>query len=415
MRLKSVLLSAALACLPRAAQTQGVPLGSEFRVNTYTTGYQYLPSATAGPSGDFIVVWNSNGQDGSLSGIFGQRYASSGMPLGTEFRANTFTTSWEFDPSVAADASGRFVVVWESRYQDGSFSGVFGQRFDNGSPLGLEFRVNTHTPGYQRLPAVASDLAGNFVVVWSSMNQDGSDFGVFGQRYANSGIPLGPEFRVNTYTTGSQFYPSVAMDPSGGFIIVWKSDAQDGSSWGVFAQRYAGSGAPLGPEFRVNTYTTGDQLGSSVTADASGNFVVVWHSSGDTSGYGVFGQRFAVSGTPTGPEFRVNTSTMNEQRYPSIGTDSLGNFVVVWQTSGDASGYGVFGQRFASSGTPLGSEFRVNTFTTYNQARPSLAADVSGRFVVVWESRYQDGSVEGVFGQRFDQVVPVDLMRFVVQ
>ena len=51
------------------------------------------------------------------------------------------------------------------------------------------------------MPSVASDAAGNFVVVWDSADQDGSDVGVFGQRYASSGAPLGPEFRVNTYTT----------------------------------------------------------------------------------------------------------------------------------------------------------------------------------------------------------------------
>ena len=47
---------------------------------------------------------------------------------------------------------------------------------------------------------MASDSSGNFVVVWMSDSQDGSSDGVFGQRYASSGTPLGPEFRVNTYT-----------------------------------------------------------------------------------------------------------------------------------------------------------------------------------------------------------------------
>jgi hypothetical protein len=91
-------------------------------------------------------------------------------------------------------------------------------------------------------------------------------------------MPLGPEFRVNTYTTGLQWFPSVAADTSGNFVVVWSSDGQDGSSWGVFAQRYASSGFPVGPEFRVNTYTTSPQGGSfdiAVASDPSGNFVVV--------------------------------------------------------------------------------------------------------------------------------------------
>ena len=106
---------------------------------------------------------------------------------------------------------------------------------------------------------MASDSSGNFVVVWESYYQDGSGFGVFGQRYASTGAPLGPEFRVNTHTTISQRYPAVASDSSGNFVVVWDSSSQDGSSYGVFGQRYASTGAPLGPEFRVNTYTTGSQ------------------------------------------------------------------------------------------------------------------------------------------------------------
>ena len=56
-----------------------------------------------------------------------------------------------------------------------------------GVPLGPEFRVNTYTTNYQVVRSVASDSAGNFVVVWARRNQDGSGFGVFGQRYASTG------------------------------------------------------------------------------------------------------------------------------------------------------------------------------------------------------------------------------------
>src|SRR5205814_1118008 len=117
--------------------------------------------------------------------------------------------------------------------------GVFGQRYANtGAPIGPEFRVNTYTTSYQNVPRLASDASGNFVVVWSSYSQDGSNDGVFGQRYASTGAPLGPEFRVNTYTTNSQGVPAVASDSSGNFVVVWMSE-QDGSSSGVFGQRYS--------------------------------------------------------------------------------------------------------------------------------------------------------------------------------
>jgi hypothetical protein len=190
--------------------------------------------------GNFVVVWMSYGQDGSNSGVFGQRYASSGAALGPEFQVNTYTTSDQNRPAVASDSSGNFVVVWQSDTQDGAFSGIFGQRYgSSGAPLGPEFRVNTYTTSFQDFPSVAADASVNFVVVWQGQYQDGSNYGIFGQRYASSGVPLGPEFRVNTYTTSRQFAPVVASDTAGNFVVVWSSDTQDGSGYGVFGQRYS--------------------------------------------------------------------------------------------------------------------------------------------------------------------------------
>jgi hypothetical protein len=263
---------------------------------------------------------------------------------------------------------------------------------------------------------VASDASGNFVVVWHS--QDGSSLGIFGQRYANSGAPLGSEFRVNTFTTGGQGTPAIAADAAGNFVVIWAS--YDGASYGVFGQRYASSGAPLGTEFRVNTYTTGNQAieRRPIAADSSGNFVIVWRSTqgGGISGYVIFGQRYASSGAPLGTEFRVNTYTTNAQYLPAVDADAAGNFVVVWRSFlQDGSNSGVFGQRYDSAGGPAGAEFRVNTYTTNTQEFPAVASDAAGNFVVAWQSFTQDGSSDGVFAQRYSQIVPVELMQFGVE
>jgi len=416
LRRVPILCFVALLFVPTGAWAQGEPLGPEFQVNTSTGDTQNLPRVAADTAGNFVVVWSSNGTDGSGYGVFGQRFAASGVPLGPEFRINTFTTSFQRRGKAAFDPSGNFVAVWDSA-QDGSGYGVFGQRFaSSGAPLGGEFRINTYTTDTQRDPAVVCDGSGNFVVVWESDFQDGSEYGIFGQRYSSSGAPLGPEFRVNTHTTDPQSQSGVASDSSGNFVVTWESYGQDGPAFGVFGQRFASSGAPVGPEFRVNTYITSQQYRSSIASDPSGNFVVVWSSLGqDGDARGNFGQRFASSGAPLGPEFRVNTYTTSYQYRPRVATDASGNFVVTWNSFQDGSGYGVFGQRYASSGAPLGAEFRVNTYTTAAQHDSSVAADPAGNFVVVWASLGQDGSAFGIFGQRYGQIVPVELMHFRVE
>jgi hypothetical protein len=400
---------------PSVGRPQGAPLGPEFRVNAYTTGYQLVPALAAAAAGDFVVVWTGGAdQDGSTYGVFGQRYAAAGAPLGGEFRVNTYTTGYQFAAKVAVDPIGDFVIIWTSLGQDGSLHGIYGQRYaGSGGLLGPEFRVNTYTTGKQLNDDVASDAAGNFVVVWGSEGQDGSQYGVFGQRYAPTVAPLGTEFRVNRYTTGTQLRPRVAADDAGDFVVVWQSSAQDGSGRGVFGQRYSSAGAALGTEFRVNTATTADQAYPAVAGHAACGFLGAWQSP-DGSDLGLFGQRYASSGAPAGPEFRVNGLTGAFQGYPSLGEDASGNFVVAWQDFQEASSGGVHGQRFDSAGAALGPEFRVNTYTTSFQYAAAVKA-AAGNFVVVWMSAYEDGSTSGIFGQRYGPIVPVELMRFGVE
>ena len=399
--------------LPGAASAQG-PVGPEFRVNTFTAAAQSWASATADASGNFVVVWASDAQDGSERGIFGQRYSSAGPALGPEFRVNSYTTDDQAYPAVASDASGNFIVVWRSDKQEGGVQNVYAQRFGaSGSPVGAEYRVNTNMGSLQVvMPGVAMDGSGNFVVVWT---ESGLGFGphVFGQRYAGSGIPLGTTFRVDTSTSGHGL-PAVAMDPVGNFIVVWSTSEPGSPSLDILGRRFASTGDPLGTEFRVNTYSTGYLGGADVAVDVSGNFVVVWGAADYFSGFlgDVFGQRFASNGAPVGSQFPIAPSP-DAENGPKVRSDAAGNFVVVWGSdSHDGSQWGVFGQRYASDGAPLGGEFQVNTYTTGSQFVRAVAADPAGDVVVVWESPGQDGSNWGVFAQRYRPIVPIELMRF---
>jgi hypothetical protein len=80
-------------------------IGSEFQVNTYTTGNDganYGPAVAKDNSGRFVVVWESPAaQDGSASGIFGQRYSSSGGMVDTEFSGQHL-----YDPEPAESCRG---------------------------------------------------------------------------------------------------------------------------------------------------------------------------------------------------------------------------------------------------------------------------------------------------------------------
>src|SRR5262245_21192241 len=112
-----------------AAHAQVVPVGGQFQVNTYTTGFQGLPAVAADASGNFVVVWDDEGAGQVLKG---RRFDAAGGPLGGEFQVNSDTTTAGYNPAVGSDASGNFVVAWAD-----SNSGVLARRFDSaGVPLG---------------------------------------------------------------------------------------------------------------------------------------------------------------------------------------------------------------------------------------------------------------------------------------
>src|SRR5262249_9186640 len=140
-------------------------------------------------------------------------------------------------PAVASDAGGEYVVVWSGE-GPGDTDSVFFQRYsETGVPLGGLTRAPTSVAGSQRNPAVAMDADGDFVIVWTGAEGDNTP-GSNAHRYTAAGTPVGTEFRVQTYPSGNQYDPAVAMDADGDFVVTWTSFAQDGDLDGVYAQRF---------------------------------------------------------------------------------------------------------------------------------------------------------------------------------
>ena len=111
--------------------SDGNTVGSEFQANTYTISVQRTPKVAALVGNWFVVTWDSDSQDGNDYGVFGQLFDSSGNKKGSEFQVNSYTTGFQGNRSVAAVSRSGFVVTWESYGQDGSNWGVFGQLFRN--------------------------------------------------------------------------------------------------------------------------------------------------------------------------------------------------------------------------------------------------------------------------------------------
>lgn len=291
----------------------GDKVGGEFRVNTTTANGQSHPYAGMADNGTSVVAWTSECQDpksgkvAASDGIYAQRFGPLGAKLGAEFRVNDYLPDAQRVPSVAMDRAGNFLVAWQSYGQDGSDWGVYAKRYSaSGAALAGEVRVNVATAGRQVNPTTAPLPGGGFAVAWEHNLLDGTLGDVHLRRY--DGATWSDVQVANTFTAGSQWAPSVAADDLGNTTVVWHGQGQDGSDLGVFGQRYDPAGAPSGSEFRLNDHTETRQAWASVAAQPDGRFVAAWSSMGqDGDNDGVFARLFAP---PTTTESTFGDTTI---------------------------------------------------------------------------------------------------------
>jgi hypothetical protein len=392
-----------------AAPAHIVPTGVvTFRQGAKTLGSGTLTAGRASASirglsvGSDLITAHYGG-DGNLTASSAMTTIKVSAALGTESKVDASAAgSQQQLPAVAALTNG-FVVAWASKGQDSSGFGVYAQRYTAaGAKAGNELHISTATAGNQTSPKVAGLTAGGFVVVWQSVRQDGSGYGIYGQRFTAVGVQAGHEFRINSTTSKNQIMPSVAPLSDGGFVVAWTSDGQDGAGLGIYAQRYGAAGDAVGAEFNVNKTKAGDQSNSAVAGLSGGGFVVTWQGP-DASGLGIYAQRYDAAGNAIGKELAVNSVTVQDQSLPSIAALGNGGFVVSWQSNlQDGSGLGVYMQQYTSAGRRSGANKRVNTTTANDQGAAVTAAFPNGGYVIAWTSKNEDGSGQGVYVQAFD-------------
>jgi len=197
----------------------------------------------------------------------------------------------------------------------------------------------------------------------------------------------GTEYPIIGSLPGDQVYPDVALNKTNGFVV-WQDNITDGSGWGVSAMQLSGSGST----FRVNATGTNDQENARVAMLQKGGAVFVWQ--GGVEGFQHVYARFLSSSNTflTATDVVVSVPKNNFQINPALAVLTNGNVIVVWQSFDEVSTNSlldVYGQFFSPTGTPIGTNFLINQFTTYNQRNPTVAALANGGFVVAWISEYE--------------------------
>jgi hypothetical protein len=395
--------------VPARAASPWRPQGEELAVNTRTFGSQFHPAVASDEAGSTFVAWIDNRH----IGLKGRVYDASGSPVTAEIRIEDFlAVDLNTQPRVAVLGIGDFIVAWGGPVG----RGVKLRRFNAlGQPLSDTMTVYDEPAEFVFDPDVAADPAGGFIVSWIASSPL-FQFQILAQRFDTLGAPRGGAFLVGPGTGGRKDKSRVAVDPaSGSFVITW-IDEREIENPDVWARRFSGSGQPQGPEFLVDSGKEGWALGA-VPVFHGGGFSVVW-TNFNIDRLEVVAQRFDAAGARVGPAAPLSL----EQGFyapsaPAVAAAPSGGLLVLWagvdQLGPDA---GVRGRLFDDAWQPAGDLFEVNTYTQWSQTEPAVAVDGHGNFTAVWSSgedqfypteppggeyHGQDGSSFGVYAQRF--------------
>ncbi|MGO4387393.1 hypothetical protein AB4Y85_07635 [Microvirga sp. 2YAF29] len=316
--------------------------------------------------------------------------------FGDEARVNTATAGSQGTNYITALADGGWVATWTTSNAEGTESDVMQQRFDaTGAKVGTEFVVNTTMQNFQSTAAATGLVDGGWVVAWESVGQDGSSEGVFLQRYDVNGEKVGAETQVNGITGGTQTNPSVTLTADGGWIVTYIS--QLGNQWGYYQKRYDAEGAAVGPETRIDGGTA-DYGTSSVTLTTTG-WVVTW-TGRDADGDGIFQQAFDHEGNKIGTVQPVNVTTAGIQRDSHVMGLTDGGWVAFW-SSDTGNGVNFYQQHYDATGAKVGGETLVNADVRATRSNVQSTLLDDGNYVVTWAERDRDGSSDGIYQQMF--------------
>ena len=310
--------------------------------------------------------------------------------------ANSYTTSYQQNPSIASDSLGNVVIVWETLNEDGSGYGIKAKFIGpSGAVLVADFMVNTTTANDQRFPKVALSENGKVFITWMGIGLSG-DWDIYGKAYDLAGATLYAETVLNSTSSGMQRFPSVVGSADGSFVIVWENDSRiNGKSFNANTNSLSG-------QFVVATSGI-RQINPDVAFSSNTNFVITWQELDSQKDFEIKAQLFDYA-TLNNISSLVNISAdaSVHQVSPTVDTDESGKIYMAWtDAQNDGNGNGIFLGVYSGQLDSLMS-FQVNVTNVGSQNNPAISTSKNGITAVTWNSYGTDGSFDGVFARVLD-------------
>jgi len=296
--------------------------------------------------------------------------------------------TWLSGYDLAVDASGNAIMAIEDMRSGDGFSHVALYCYGpDGQPVWDAAGIQADTGSYASYsPALAITPAGNVIVAWSCIFNEGQDekYGVRIKKYDPDGIALWPGAKEFTGTDSTFIYPELETVGEDDFIMVWQRKFHVGSGvseqWFSYirAQRFDPDGLPSWPsdvkvcDHADTAYLMPQYLEVALAQDENEGIFLSWNDGRfDPVTSNVFIQYLSVDGTLRWSQNGIAVSPVNSghhRTFPHLDSDAGGENAYVFWNERQNTSFGLCGQKITSDGIlawgNLGKTFRGFTSDT---------------------------------------------------
>jgi len=363
---------------------------------------QFYPSIASSDDG-YLVAWQSDRDSGDFEVVF-RLLDNDAKFLGPEITLAQHQGGTHEHVVVNCLPSLGWLIAWEWRNPTNERWEVQMQLLDqNGAPRSEVITAHPRGVNDHLRPVIKVLPDNNFVVVWHSYSFSGSDFDVFIRRFNRDGIAVADPVRANNYTHSHQMNASVEVHPEKEeLMLVWQSLGQDLSMYGVYAQRFDFDLERVGHEMKINAITESEQTNPKVCLLSDGRYEFVWQSHGVCGDfYSIQSRSFDLDSGLMSPETTISVGSEISCHFPDVRGFSSGDRLYIWQSAEDSDeSMGIYSCCYVAASQAYTPWVSVNTHEEAEQENAAMAMSVRDEAMVVWQSEQDVDGSYGIYAQR---------------
>ena len=350
--------------------------------NTPGNTSQQNPKAVSSGDSSYIIVWEDG--RGGYTNLYAQKINESGNRLWNVAGITIAKVSGnQTYANLVEDGAGGAILVWQD-YRNGN-TDIYVQRISSQGEVlwGNEGIPVCKAPAGQFAPELISDGAGGGIIVWYDY-RSGTGEDLYAQRVDHNGNPLWKVDGIPVCeAAGTQWYPKIIRDGTGGAIIVWTDGRGSPADNNIYGQRVEATGKSLWGKDGLPICAAPQNQEHPVILEVEGGAIVAWNDSrsGNTD---IYAQKINLAGqTLWNKDGIAITAAPYSQENAQLAPDGKGGAVIVW-TDNRGEESAVFFQKVSANGT-LDWEEKPVAISFAKQENPQIIKTKGLAWVIFWE------------------------------